>query len=109
MAVDLIIFCASWCGVCRELQQEWLNSPLPFKNHWVDIEEYADHLGELEFENFPCLAIFENTEPVFLGSSLPKLNMIQKLVTSPHRMALSIADKNDLKTLLHFLNTSSNK
>lgn len=68
MKTDLVIFCAAWCGVCRDLNKIWLaqSNDLNLRMFWVDIDDYADQLDKIEFESFPYIATFKNTKLSFL-------------------------------------------
>lgn len=73
--------CADWCGTCREyrpgfeaLAQQWPDAGF----HWVDIEEEADWLGDLDVENFPTLLIQRGDVVLFFGTMLPQHGLLQR-------------------------------
>lgn len=56
----VICLCADWCHICRQMQSALaddrrLSSVVRWL--WVDIEEHADLLGDLEVETFPTYLI----------------------------------------------------
>ena len=56
----VICLCAAWCGTCREFQPLFdqaatAHPRLAFR--WLDVEDEADALGELDIETFPTLVI----------------------------------------------------
>ncbi len=56
----VICLCAQWCGICRQMQASLLQEQrfLPMVRWlWVDIEEHANLLGDLEVETFPTYLI----------------------------------------------------
>lgn len=56
----VICLCAQWCNVCRELQPGFTNlaSQHPeVRWQWIDIEERADWVDELDITTFPTLLI----------------------------------------------------
>lgn len=72
----VICLCAQWCDICRRMQaslqqKHWLP---PMVNWlWVDIEEHADLLGDLEVETFPTYLIGRHDEVLLYapGPTLP--------------------------------------
>lgn len=56
----VICLCADWCHICRQMQSTLANErllPSVVRWLWVDIEEHADLLGDLEVEIFPTYLI----------------------------------------------------
>lgn len=56
----VVCLCAAWCGTCREFQPLFdqaaaAHPRLAFR--WLDVEDEADALGELDIETFPTLVI----------------------------------------------------
>ena len=52
--------CAQWCGTCREYAQTFdqLKAALPgHRYRWIDIEDEADVIGEVDVETFPTLLV----------------------------------------------------
>jgi thioredoxin 1 len=67
--------CAEWCDVCREYRPrfEALAARFPQAQFaWLDIEDDAEEVGELEIENFPTIRITRGAEPLFYGVMLPQ-------------------------------------
>ena len=63
-------FCAAWCDTCEEYKPKLrtLSGALP--QHvfaWIDIEDHAELLGEVDVENFPTLLIQIGGRVVFYG------------------------------------------
>lgn len=62
--------CAAWCGSCREY---FANFTTLAKRHpqvqfaWIDIEDQADLIGDLDVDNFPTLLIQRGDVVAFLG------------------------------------------
>lgn len=89
----VFILCAEWCGVCREFQPACLAFALANPAvglHWIDIEDEADRLGNLEVETFPTIAIARGAVPVFFGPMKPDLRQVESLMNaSPGRSGCS--------------------
>lgn len=75
--------CAAWCGTCTSYRTafESLAARHPDKYFlWVDIEDHADVVGDLDVENFPTLLIQRHELVAFFGTMLPDANVAHRLV-----------------------------
>lgn len=75
--------CAAWCGTCASYRAvfEELASRHPDKYFlWVDIEDHADLVGDLDVENFPTLLIQRHEHVAFFGTMLPDPNVAHRLI-----------------------------
>jgi len=82
-AWQVICLCAEWCGVCREWQIafEGLRERHPqVAFHWVDVEDEADALGEVDVETFPTLLVAQGDFPRFLGPVQPSAAQVSRLL-----------------------------
>ena len=82
-SVQVICLCAEWCGTCREYAQAYaaLHAAHPEASfHWLDVEDEADLLDDLDVENFPTLLIGVAGQPVFFGVLLPHIQTLERLV-----------------------------
>lgn len=73
--------CADWCGTCREYRpgfQALANQFPGVRFVWLDIEERADDMGDLDVENFPTLLISRGEVVLFFGTMLPHLSHLQR-------------------------------
>ncbi|KON80319.1 thioredoxin family protein [Azoarcus sp. PA01] len=75
--------CAEWCGTCRDyragfeaLARQWPQAGF----HWVDIEDDADWLGDLDVEDFPTLLIQRGELVLFFGMMLPQHVFLQRML-----------------------------
>jgi thioredoxin 1 len=81
--VQVVCLCADWCGTCREYASAYaaLQVSRPdVRFHWVDVEDDAELLGELDIENFPTLLIGVGGQPVFFGVLLPHIQTLERLL-----------------------------
>ena len=53
---------------------------------WVDIEDEADRLGDVDVENFPSILIGVGEQPVFFGVITPHQSTLERLVRSAPEM-----------------------
>ncbi|NMG75491.1 thioredoxin family protein [Aromatoleum diolicum] len=77
----VVCLCAEWCGTCREyragfdtLAAQWPNAGF----YWVDVEDDADWIGDLDVENFPTLLIQRGDLVLFFGTMLPQHVFLQR-------------------------------
>ena len=47
---------------------------------WLDIEDQADEVGDLEVENFPTIRVTHGDEVLFHGTLLPMHEHLRKLL-----------------------------
>ena len=82
--------CAAWCGTCASYRAtfEELAARHPDKYFlWVDIEDHADVVGDLDVENFPTLLIQRHEHVAFFGTMLPDANVAHRLVLAQAAMS----------------------
>lgn len=81
----VICLCAAWCGVCREwepafAQQARAHPQIRFA--WVDVEDEAEAMGDLEIETFPSVLIARDAQVLFLGPVPPSGSQLGRLIAS---------------------------
>jgi hypothetical protein len=47
---------------------------------WIDVEDQADDLGDIDVENFPTLLIQKDGIVAFFGTMLPELALAERLL-----------------------------
>ena len=75
--------CAAWCGTCGSYRAafETLAARHPDKDFiWIDIEDQADVVGDLDVDNFPTLLIQRGDTIAFFGTMLPDPALADRLV-----------------------------
>ena len=75
--------CAAWCGTCGAYRTafESLAARHPDKDFiWIDIEDQADVVGDLDVDNFPTLLIQRRDTIAFFGTMLPDPALADRLV-----------------------------
>jgi len=81
----VICLCADWCGVCGDYRDTFerakrANPQARFS--WVDIEDEAEVMGDVDVETFPTLLIGHRSKAHFLGPVLPSAEHISRLLAS---------------------------
>jgi thiol-disulfide isomerase/thioredoxin len=79
----VICLCAEWCGTCRDYQAGFNELATRFQDvrfRWLDIEDHADDLGDLDIENFPTLFIRRGESVLFFGTMLPQLSHLRRTI-----------------------------
>jgi thioredoxin 1 len=75
--------CAAWCGTCGTYRAAFdaLATRHPDKTFvWIDIEDQADVVGDLDVDNFPTLLIQHGDTVAFFGTMLPDPALADRLV-----------------------------
>lgn len=83
----VICLCAEWCGSCRDYRPGFNELAMQFPDtrfRWLDIEEQAADLGDLDIENFPTLFIRRGESVLFFGTMLPHLSHLRRLIETFH-------------------------
>lgn len=75
--------CAGWCSTCTGYRGVFdeLAARHPDKLFlWIDIEDQAGVVGELDIDNFPTLLIQREDQVAFFGTVLPDPGLAHRLV-----------------------------
>lgn len=75
--------CAAWCGTCGSYRAAFdaLAARHPDKHFiWIDIEDQADVVGDLDVDNFPTLLIQRHDVVAFFGTMLPDPALAERLL-----------------------------
>ena len=85
--VHLACLCAAWCRLCDEYAQviaevkrdaAWAGVDLRW--HWIDIEDQADLVGEVDVETFPTWVIADAEGVRFAGPVEPQPDTLRRLL-----------------------------
>ena len=92
--------CAEWCGSCRDYRATFTVLAAQFGASadfsWIDVEDEADALGDLDVEDFPTLLIADGATLRFLGPVTPQAQTAERLVRSALDGALAAAGEEEL-------------
>ena len=92
--------CAQWCGVCRDWRVAFDTVAARHPQDrfvWIDIEDQADLVGDLDIETFPILLVGSSERVLFFGTVLPAQLLFTRLLASldgsahPHSSPQSVA------------------
>jgi thioredoxin-like negative regulator of GroEL len=75
--------CAAWCGTCTSYRMAFdaLAARHPDKVFvWIDIEDQADVVGDLDVDNFPTLLLQRGETVAFFGTVLPDPKVAERMV-----------------------------
>lgn len=81
----VICLCAEWCGVCREWRGIFNEAAAAHPDlhfAWIDIEDEAEAMGDVDVETFPTLLIARGKVPRFFGPVQPSLAQLSRLLGS---------------------------
>jgi thiol-disulfide isomerase/thioredoxin len=80
--------CAEWCDTCVAYRPGFLALAERFPRaefRWVDIEDDAEAVEDIDVENFPTILVRRGDETLFHGVMLPYhehlLRLLEKLMT----------------------------
>ena len=75
--------CAAWCDTCCSYRRSFdeLAARHPEQRFvWIDIEDQADLVGDIDVENFPTLLIQRGDTVAFFGTVLPDTRLAERLI-----------------------------
>jgi thiol-disulfide isomerase/thioredoxin len=85
MTVHVACLCAAWCRTCESYQQvfEAACAELPQQDlrvRWIDIEDEAELIGDLDIETFPTLLIADDEHVRFAGPLTPQPETLRRVL-----------------------------
>jgi thioredoxin 1 len=81
----VICLCAEWCGACREWRDAFMQVAAAhpqLRFAWVDVEDEAEAMGDVDIETFPTVLIARDDRPLFLGPVQPSAGQLTRLIAS---------------------------
>jgi hypothetical protein len=81
--IEVRCLCALWCDTCTAYKGGFLALQERFPQArfvWLDVEDDADEVGELEVENFPTIQVRRGDEQLFYGVMLPHHEHLKRLL-----------------------------
>lgn len=90
--LDVVCLCAAWCGTCREYEAIFAELQRAAPGHryrWIDIEDEAELVGDIDVETFPTLLLAHRGRVLFAGPVLPRLSDAQRLLAVQAKAQMS--------------------
>ena len=80
----VVCLCAAWCGVCADYRAVFdaasAESGAAAAFAWIDIEDDAGLLDDVDVENFPTLLMARGDRTLFFGPITPQPSKLARLV-----------------------------
>jgi thiol-disulfide isomerase/thioredoxin len=80
---EVICICAAWCDTCAEYRPGFFELAAQFPQaafRWLDTEDDAEEVGDLEIENFPTLLVKRGAQTLFFGPQPPSHEVLRRLL-----------------------------
>ena len=85
--VHVACLCAGWCHLCDDYRAVWRSVAAEMapraahvRWHWIDIEDEAELVGEVDVETFPTLVIADGAGVRFAGPLTPQPDTLKRLL-----------------------------
>lgn len=99
MTARLLCLCAGWCTTCAsyaptfEAVSERLRAEWPdLQSRWIDIEDEAELVGDLDIETFPTVVVLDHDRVRFHGTLTPQPEVLERVVRGALRGDAAPAD-----------------
>ena len=87
----VVCLCADWCGLCRDYRSVFADMAARYpavRFAWLDIEDQADLVGDVDVETFPTVLIADAKGTSFFGPLPPQPQNLSRLLDSLARSGL---------------------
>lgn len=85
--VDVACLCAAWCDLCgayapvfAQVTSELAASGLVVRRHWIDIEDDAELVGNVNVQTFPTVIVADAGNVRFAGPVTPQPDTLRRLL-----------------------------
>ena len=75
--------CAAWCGTCSSYRAAFDGLAARHADKtfvWIDVEDQAGVVGDLDVDNFPTLLLQRGDRVAFFGAMLPDAQVADRLI-----------------------------
>ncbi len=85
MSLHVACLCAAWCRTCESYREvfEAACAELPqdgLQVRWIDIEDEAELIGDLDIQTFPTLLIADAAQVRFAGPLTPQPDTLRRVL-----------------------------
>lgn len=88
-ALHVACLCAAWCRLCdgyrpvlEQVEAELRVAAVAARWHWIDIEDEAELVGDLDVETFPTIVVCDERSVRFAGPVAPQPATLLRLLRS---------------------------
>jgi thioredoxin reductase (NADPH) len=84
-ALVVVCLCAAWCDTCRAFRPTYealAAADAAGLYVWLDVEDDAELLGDVDVETFPTLAIYRGDRLLHYGVSLPHAANVARVIAA---------------------------
>lgn len=78
--LQAVCLCAAWCRHCDAYRSVFAGIGPPWQARWIDIEDEAARVGDVDIETFPTLLLFDEHHLHFAGPVRPDAVTLQALL-----------------------------
>ena len=85
----VICLCADWCGACKSYRDVFSQTAdalalihADCRFAWIDVEDQAHLVGDLDIETFPTLLVGNSDGVNFFGAVTPQPDVLRRLLDS---------------------------
>jgi thioredoxin 1 len=85
--LHLACLCAAWCRTCDSYRPTLQDVAAPFvasgrlaPPRWIDIEDEADLVDDVDIETFPTLLVYDPLQLYFAGPLTPQADTLRRLL-----------------------------
>jgi thioredoxin 1 len=87
--ITVACLCAAWCRTCDAYREVFESATAELRAagftvtaHWIDIEDQAELVGELDVETFPTLLVAQGDQVRFFGPLEPQPETLARMLRS---------------------------
>jgi len=87
----VVCLCADWCGLCRDYEAVFAQTAARypgFRFAWLDIEDQADLVGDIDVETFPTVLMADAQGIRFFGPLMPQAHTLSRFLDSLENASL---------------------
>jgi thioredoxin-like negative regulator of GroEL len=86
-ATHIVCLCAAWCRLCddyapvlEQVTAELTTAGTALRRHWIDIEDDAELVDDVDVETFPTIVIIDSRAVRFAGPLEPQPDTLRRLL-----------------------------